>query len=239
MTRDEAIGRIRRLLKLGNDAAASPAEAEQALSRAMALSRQYHVDAAALATADEVEEPIEHRRIEVGLRFSFNRKQAACICRDFFSVETVISETDLVMIGTAADLTIAEYVFEYCAATASRALSRWVGGRRLATSTRASFVEGFYTAIARGLRNARQDQAAEADAFALAVVDRGIERRRAYFKKMFPETRSVPTRSGRRNHTAAAYGYLKGREVQIRPALNGNRPAPAQLERPAQALLEL
>lgn len=244
MTRDEAIGRIRRLLRLGNDAAASPAEAEQALSRAMALSQQYHVDAAALAASDAAEEPIEHRRIEVGLRFSFNRKKAAVLCQKFFQVEAVISTPDVVFIGMPSDLVIAEYVFDYVAGAASRALSAWVKGRRLAISTRANWMTGFYLGIHQTLEAARQDAAAASpeNAFALAVFDRLAARRKAYLNKMFPPaTLKVGPIGGnnRYNRNAVWAGYVRGKDVQIRPGLNGNRPPAPQLARPAQALLEL
>ncbi len=219
MTRTDAISKIRRLLRLGNDSAATRDEAELALSRAMHLSREYHIDAAALADNDEDEEPIIHRRIEVGLRFSLNRQLAASTAATFFSVEAVLSGPDVVFIGTATDIEIASYVFDYCACVASRSLSKWTNGRRLSTSTRASYLHGFYFGILRTLEAQRQDAFASTNGtWALTVIDQLSKRRREYKDKMFPPStlKDVARQRRRMNNKARFDGYVDGKSVTIR-----------------------
>lgn len=224
--------KIARLLRLAEDAAATPAEAGLALARAMDLSHKHNIDLATLNGAD-APPPIVARSISVGARCSFNRKLAAGLAIQYFQVSGVFSLPLLVLIGTESDTMIAEHVITFITRQASRALSDYVGKRKLVASHKKTFLVSFYSGVADNLETERLSHRADPiNDLALAIIDETATRRRAYKDRLFPPDRleSSKTDKFRWNHRASRYGYLNGKRTIIRTPVNGAVQPPLQLE---------
>ncbi len=228
---DDVTDKIRRLLALADNAAATPYEAVAALDRARHLADRHRIDLEGVRAAGEPDEQIVHITVDLPLRVSLNRKKAISTACQFFRINAVIASPCLVLIGTAADVQIAAYAIDFMMGSASRALSKFVGRRRLAASTRASFLAGFYQALRANLRKGEIEERAGADAMAIAViVDRDTARRQALQDKLFPwGIRQVKTSPGGRfNQRAGVRGAIAGADVHVRPAVGGRRDRPAE-----------
>ncbi len=228
---DDVTDKIRRLLSLADNAAATPAEAAAALERARRLAARHAIDLQRVRQAGEPEEDIVHITVDLPQRVSLNRKMAISTACEFFRVNSVMAPPCLVLIGTGADVQIAAYAIDFMAGAASLALSRFVGRRRLADSTRKSFLAGFYHAVRANLRRGEIEERAGADAMALAIiVDRGAARRQALQDQLFPSgTRQVKaSHGGRFDRRAGARGAIAGADVHVRTAVGGGRSCSAE-----------
>lgn len=224
----EISAKIRRLLSLADNEAATPAEAGAALEMARRLARRHAIDLERVRAAGEPGEDIVHITVDLPQRVSLNLKLSISTACQFFHVHAVLAHPCLVLIGTEADVQIASYAIDFMKGAASRALSKFVGRRRLADSTRKSFLEGFYHAVRKNLRKGEIEERAGADAMALAlIVDRAAARRQALKDSLFPGgTQKVKaTHGGRFNRRAGVRGAIAGADVHVRPAVVGGRGA--------------
>lgn len=219
---DNITDKIRRLLALADNVAATPNEAGVALERARRLASRHAIDLERVRAAGQPEEPIIHIAVDLPMRVSLNRKMSISTACQFFRVNAVIADTCLVLIGTEADVQIAAYAIDFMAGSASRALAKFVGRRRLAHSTRMSFLAGFYHAVRANLRKGEIEERAEAGTMALAtIVDRGAARRQAIQDQLFPSgtTKVQASHRSRFNGRAGALGAIAGADTHVRPAV--------------------
>lgn len=100
-TNPDIVDRVKKLLRLARDNAATPAEAAQALNRAMKLITDHRIDAATLDLDEETEQLVcEH--IHIGSRISAIKLQVGGILRRYFHVRPVVDYPRLSIANTRA-----------------------------------------------------------------------------------------------------------------------------------------
>lgn len=214
---------IKKLLRLARDKAASPAEASQALNRAMDLIRKHDVDIATL-DLDEDEERMVLERIEIGWRVSLAKDHAMRILVNYFNVRVVLCRPDVAILGTESDVAIAIYVFEFILGACTRATAAWAkrekAARRKTTGQkRLAFQQGWFYGLREGLKRPGEATSAIDDhRTALIIADRK-KRLDDFAAEQFPDTQDVKRKDPRMNKTALYQGFLAGRETRINKPL--------------------
>lgn len=125
------VDKIKKLLRLARCKAASPAEAAQALNRALQLIEHHRIDIAAL-DLDEDTERIVCEHIHVGDRLSLIKRLVNGILLNYFHVRTCIDRPRLTVIGYENDVSIARYVFDFLVGACTRALRDYAQSERKA-----------------------------------------------------------------------------------------------------------
>ncbi len=97
---DDITEKIRRLLSLADNEAATPAEAGAALERARRLADRHRIDLERVRAGGEPEEAITHITVDLPQRVSLNRKMAISTACQFFRVNAVLAPPCLVLVVT-------------------------------------------------------------------------------------------------------------------------------------------
>lgn len=216
---------IKKLLRLARDKAASPAEASQALNRAMDLIRKHDVDIATL-DLDEDDERMVLERIEIGWRVSLAKHHALNILLNHFHVHVVISKPDAAIMGTESDVAIALYVFDFILGACTRATCSWAkrekAARRKTTGQkRLAFQQGWFYGLRDGLRPPGETPGVLDDSKTALVIAAREKRLLDFAAEQFPNTTTVKRKDPRQNRTAIYQGFLAGRETRINKPLDG------------------
>jgi hypothetical protein len=212
---------IKKLLRLARDKAASPAEASQALNRAMELIQRHNVDAAAL-DLDTEEESFVTEKIEIGWRTSLAKHHALLMVDNYFGVRVVLSRPHAAIMGRESDVAIARYVWSFLLGAINRATTAWATAekkarRKTTGQKRQAFQQGWFY----GLRASLSKPAAELpDTRTGIVLATRAAQLKAYADQQFPHTAEVPKRKSPRQNKAAIYqGYIAGRSTTIHKPL--------------------
>lgn len=219
---------IKKLLRLGRDKAASPAEASQALNRAMELIRKHDIDLATL-DLDEEEERMVLERIEIGWRVSLAKHHALKILINHFNVHVVLSKPDAAILGTESDVAIAIYVFEFIQGACARATSAWAKREKLVRrkttgQKRLAFQQGWFYGLRDGLKPPGETTGILDDSKTALVIAARQKRLQQFVSEEFPETTTVQRKNPRLNRTAIYQGFLAGRETKIhKPLTSGTQ----------------
>ena len=217
---------IKKLLRLGRDKAASPAEASQALNRAMDLIRKHDVDIATL-DLDEDEERMVLERVEIGWRVSLAKHHALKILIGHFNVHVVLSKPDAAILGTESDVAIAIYVFEFILGACARATVAWAKKEKLARrkttgQKRLAFQQGWFYGLRDGLKPPGEATGILEDSKTAIVIAAREKRLKAFVDEQFPELTTVTRKDPRLNRAAIYQGFLAGRETIIHKPLAGS-----------------
>ena len=219
---------IKKLLRLGRDKAASPAEASQALNRAMELIRKHDVDIATLDLDDEGERMVLER-IEIGWRVSLTKHHAMKILINHFNVHVVLSRPDAAILGAESDVAIAIYVFEFILGACTRATVVWAkrekAERRKTTGQkRLAFQQGWFYGLRDGLKPPGEATGILDDSKAAIVIAERKKRLDDFVAEQFPETTTVVRKNPRMNRSAIYQGFIAGRETKIhKPLASGQQ----------------
>jgi hypothetical protein len=216
------VDRIKKLLRLSK----SPNihEAQLALDRAFEIAAKHQIDVQTLDLGEDLN-AIVTEACQVGYRLSLYKRLALTVVVRFFNVNAVVAYPVVKLIGTAADIAIAQHVFAYLADQSARSVAqvRREYGRRFTENRRRNFLAGYFYAINEGLDKGKDRILLEESRLALVLVE-AKERRDRRQRELIPETVSVPLpQPKRRERTWLGHGYIEGKKVKINPSV----PAPA------------
>ncbi len=245
MTKDQAIDKIRKLLRMQRGG--TPHEIETALALAAELARKHNIDMAGVDPDHEPDQPISHIDATTSARLGWECKYAALVVQGFFNVNALITQNRspvtvqtlayyirggrrshvwrIRLIGTAWDTQIALYVYEFLIKHMRRL---WSAGplspRGARLRNRQAFLYGMYMGLCTKLDKQKQQQvsAASNDALkqAIVLVERGLARREAYVKKEFGETGEHKTTPDGDATAAKNAGFNAGMATNIRSGLS-------------------
>jgi hypothetical protein len=224
------VEKIKKLLRLARDKAASPAEAAIALERALELMARHNVEISELDLDAETERFVSER-VRVGARLSEAKYLITNLVITFFPVKItlhekrtikgwrMVTEKDLVFMGTEQDVAIARYVFDFLVGASSRAMSTYVAGekkarRRVTPRKKAGFLQGWIYGVASRLKPATQSAAlGEGKAIILKRRETALA---AYAREQFPNAGAVDREKKKTNDDALTAGWIEGRKTSIR-----------------------
>lgn len=217
------VERVKKLLRLARDKAASPAEAALALNRALELIQQHEIDIAVL-DLDEPTERLVCERIHIGERVSLIKFLVAGVLENYFRVRVCLSRPDLAVVGFETDVTIAGYVFAFLVRACSDGLKGFCDyerkrRRKATTLKKESYVRGWIYGVATQLRGPEQAGNLSDSHTALVVAKKGLIERE--FDRLFPNTSSSHRPSPRKNRDALMTGYGDGRKTTITTPIEG------------------
>lgn len=213
------IDRIKKLLRLARDKAATPAEAGNALNRALELIQQHEIDIATL-DLDEPTEKLVCERIHVGQAVSFIKRRVNLIVIHYFRVRTIWERPDLAVVGFETDVTIAGYVFAFLVRACSQALKDYVaaerkGRRKVTTRKKQSFIQGWMYGVATTLRDPDAPCHEIQDSKTALIIAEKKSQVDKHFEQLFPDCISSPIRKKPFNKTALWHGYRRGKDTSI------------------------
>jgi len=221
---DTIVDRIKKLLRLSK----SPNihEAQLALDRAFEIASKHQIDVQTLDLGEDLNE-IVCEACRVGYRMSLYKRLALHVAVRFFNVNVVVSHPVVKIFGTAADIAIAQHVFDYLAGESARSVAvvRREYGRRFTENRRRNFLAGYFYAINKGLETGKERVLLEESRLALVLVE-SKEKRDRRQRDVCPRTISAPIpQPKRKERTWLGHGYIEGLKVKINPAV----PAPAAM----------
>lgn len=224
------IEKIKKLLRLARDRAASPAEAAQALTRAMEMIARHDLDLAEI-NLDEPTEKFIRDHIHVGQRVSLIKKLVATILERFFSVRVCLTSPRLAVLGRESDVQIALYVFDFLVRSCTRALANYAAReraarRKITAGKKEWFIRGWMYGVSSNLEPVKAQIEAAGARSIILVRQAALD---DYFDAEFSETRTITIQKGRTNRSALVSGWQAGKSTNIRTPLNG-RTAPLQLQ---------
>jgi hypothetical protein len=215
----EVIDLVKKLLRMKNGG--TEAEVETALRMAQRLADEYNINLAALDLSEQSPlTVIVQKPVRISRRGSDDESYAAAIIKRFFNVDTIFSEAwddgsfdvvqNLVIVGTAVDAEVAQYVFEFLNGHFKfcwRKRPRRIRNRR-------SFIYGVF----RGL-HAKLSESHNPLATLGSLCESLVLSRQAYLQEHFPNLKSSPLKTGTLSSAAANVGYQVGRRIDIRPGV--------------------
>lgn len=239
------VEQIKKLLRLARDKAASPAEAANALNRAMDLIAKHDVDVATL-DLDEETDNLVRENIPCGARISTIKFLIAGLLENYFKVRICLSkrrdfdprrwrmtsESTIAIVGAESDVQIAIYVFEFLCGAATRAQSAWASEekkarRKVTGNKKDSFQRGWIYGVSTQLR---KPEAAVRDSRAAIVLSNRQRALDAFFEEQFPGTETIRRAKKRVVRSAIEQGFAAGRKTQINAPLNAGKSGQLCLE---------
>lgn len=226
------LARIKKLLRLGADKRGNAHEAERAMQMAFELAEKYRVDVGSL-DLDEETRRVMDERWPIGARFDTLRRGIFNVLVTFFHVTVCVSTPDMVVIGKAADLAIARYVYDFLLREGRASLRKYEQfekseRRRMTPAKRTGYLKGFVYGIFANLDRSRV-KLALGDAHAALVVAEERERE-AHLDELVPNRQTITARKQRMNRTALEHGFDDGRATSINTPLgSGERETPLAL----------
>ncbi len=231
MNHEDALRKIRALLKTSGR---SEHEATTAQILAAALAEKHGIDLEEAAADRPESTPITHKIVGEWASLPPEAANAALIVDDYFDVSTLhVSSyfaTQIVIVGTAHHIEIAEYVFTFLKREFAR---RW-NTRKCRSRKRSAFIWGCAIAVMQKLQAGRLAKSTSTSTTALVVSLKA--RRDKYVADTWGKTTSKDVSPKTKRGTATSKGYRAGLGIDVRPGMAGG-PAPAgQLSRPSLAL---
>ena len=212
---DKIKEKIKKLLRLSRSS--NEHEAALALQRALELCSKHMIDMEDLDLDDDMRKLMSKHHY-VGQRFSRIRRSAAYLVKSFFNVSYFFDRPAIVFVGTAHDIQIAEYVFEFLTKSCSECFSGYrkqLRVRKISRTRRENFIVGFFYGVSSRLANTVEILAGEGDSLSI-VLRAEEERRKAYMDDTFSLVKMRKLKHRRLETTALMTGVTAGKEVNIR-----------------------
>lgn len=248
MTSD-ILDKIKKLLRLGADKAATPEEAELAVARAYELAARHQIDIQDISLDDDIRKIISENFPHPG-RVSFARKKLLNILAAFFNVNVILNHVPpwmrtptrqpyVTFIGTAVDIQIAHYVYDFLHTSCAQSLRVFLVGRyglntrgklrrRAPSSVQKQFVLGFCYGLSDKLRKAKAALTENQNAL---IVHESARRDQFEDAAFDPKSlKLVKTDAGRRHENAVLAGFVHGQQVEIRKPIETNAAGQLLLE---------
>lgn len=222
---ESIIEKIRALLRLAKSDNAH--EAALAMQRAMEIATKHQLDLADISPDDEIHKLIG-RYMPTPSRLAHEWKEALNIAHGFFNVNitTIQRDSRCLIVGSALDIELAEYVITYLVRVSRQSLAAWkdveAKARRKTSGPKvAAFIEGFFLGLRVKLMQQQTKVSQEHSGYAIALVD--ARQQRAEFTKVeLGEVTAITMPEVRKDRRSMNAGYKLGREAEINPALRGN-----------------
>ncbi len=228
------INRVKKLLRLARDKAATPAEAGNALNRALDLIHQHEIDIATL----DLDEPTENlicQRIRVGQSISFIKRRVNLILLHYFKVRTIWERPYLAIVGFETDVTIAQYVFAFLVRSCSSAVKDYAAAerkarRKVTTRKKQGFIQGWMYGVSTTLRDPNTPAQAIEDNKTALILSEKKRQVDAHFEQLFPDSISSPIQKKPLNKSALWSGYVRGKDTSITTPIQGTSKPDLQLQ---------
>lgn len=209
------IDTIKKLLRLSKSP--FPGEAEAAMAKAFEIAARYQIDLDAIDLDDDLRR-ILHKACRVGRRISHVRRLALGIVNSYWSVTVIISYPDALLVGTAEQVALAEYVLGFLVSSCRAEIKRRKAmlGRGFTARRARSYASGWFYGVASKLKSAVAQISAESQTYAVALRSESL-RRDKYVAEQIGRTQVVRHEdSGPRDKAFLMAGYRDGQSVQIR-----------------------
>lgn len=225
------IEKIKKLLRLGKDSAATQAEAELAIKRAFELASEYQIEIETISLEDDIRR-IVSEEFPVQARLSFARKKILNLLVAFFNVNVIINRVrarcfpilkpTVTFIGKPVDIQIARYVYDYLHTTCATCLKTFCAAqrRRPARSTQESFIQGFVYGVSSTLKAVQAELPESQNALIVSERGRRDQTEADQYKKQ--SLKPVKSELSRYNRDATLAGFIQGEKVQIRKPIATN-----------------
>lgn len=160
-TPQQVIEKLRKLLRLATDKAATQGEAEAAMQKAQELALRYKVELAGIDHAERpAEEYTEDRQIR---RKTFQAKYVEWIVRKHFNVQMVMGAAgELFVIGKPTDIAFAKWVMEFLEGEFPRLWTAYQKQTQCGQGARVNYFFGIYQGLDSKLTENKQRVEAEA-----------------------------------------------------------------------------
>lgn len=218
--------KIRALLRLAKSDNAH--EAALAMQRAMEIATKHQLDLADISPDDEVRKLIG-RYMPTPSRLAHEWKEALNIAHNFFnvSVTTIQRGSRCLIVGSALDIELAEYVITYLVRVCRQQLAAWKAveakARRKTTGPKvAAFIDGFFLGLRVKLMQQHAKVAQEHSGYALALKDAREQRSEFTEAELGGKITAITMPEVRKDRRSMNAGYRHGRDTEINPALRGN-----------------
>ncbi len=234
MTRDELIGKVRKILSRTEENGCTEAEAETAFALAGRLMAEHQLEMADMTAAGGPEpEGFTTEKVAeyLGRRWKSERSYAAAICRDFFGVHCYYSTFGSVsrqyFFGTPTQIEAAKWVYEGLLAAFDRL---WAAHRQKTGAPgrdRLAYVLGVSHGFRARLREERRAMEAEHDrgrsgpGTALVLANADLARQSA-FEAAHPSMRTSVAYSPTGSRASYEAGKSAGRSLNLSRPLGGS-----------------
>jgi hypothetical protein len=143
---DEMVEKLRKLLRLATDKAATQEEAESAMAKAQELALRYNIS---LAGIDHAERPAEeYTQDRQSRRKTFQAKYVEWIVRKHFNVTMVYGAGgELFVIGKQTDIAFAKWVMEFLEGEFPRLWSAYQRAEGCGQGSRVNYFYGVYLGL--------------------------------------------------------------------------------------------
>lgn len=229
MTREEAIEKIKKLLRMKRGG--TPDEVATALALAAELARKHGVELGTVNPEETTEsEQIGHVAEVLKSKLPLEAKLACAILVNFFNVQAVVYKRahwvlrericSVNFVGTQWDRDVAVYVFRFLQVHFRSCWNRRPNKR---LRNRFAFLNGMFLGLATKLE---QEKRAHTDEAALVFVGRALELRKQYVQKHWPRAEDVALEEDDSDaHASGLAGVRAGQNTNIRPAVGAPKPA--------------
>jgi len=217
--------RIRKLLRLAANEAASAAEAERAAAMAFELAERHHVDLASLSLDEKTEKLVGERFGGCG-RIDRLRGSVICLVRDYFNVEVCVSAPDVLFVGRETDVAVAGYMYDFLMRTGRACAKLYeqnekLARRKMTALKRNNYAAGFCWGIADQLGKTRATIALTDSQRALVLVEK--QAREEKMSEMMPNMTTRKVKPIKIVRSAAMAGFVDGRSTQINKPVGGTK----------------
>lgn len=232
-TPENILEKIRALLRLAQSD--NPHEAALAMERAHAIAAKHQVEIASLPPEDDLH-ALLGKYVLVPTRLALEWKEALNLVNQYFNVDVtlMVGCGRCLVVGTALDIELAEYVMTYLVRACRQCLTQWKArekeARRKTSGQKvAAFVQGFFNAMRWKLYVQQKQQKADHAGLELALSD-GIKAREAFSSSMLKgKTTAMTMPTVRRDQRAGMAGYIGGASTALNPGLRSGSTAPLAL----------
>lgn len=207
--------KIRKLLRLAKDKAASPAEAEAAAQAACELATRHHVDTASL-NLDAHEEALIGKYLKRGKNDRLT-KGVLGVLRHYFHVQTCGCGSQVLFVGRETAVVIAEYMFAFLVRAGRTAASEYERAekrqrRRMTPLKRDNFFAGFSWGLHAKLRETHGAMELTDNQTAIILVEANA--RDAKLTELVGATEEVKPKPLKRTLSAASAGFRAGSSTE-------------------------
>lgn len=216
------LDRIRKLLRLAKDKAATPAEAEAAAQAACELATRHHVDTASL-NLDEHEEAIIGRYLKAA-RNDRLAKGVRGVLRSYFHVETCFCGKTVLFVGRETAVAIAEYMWDFLVRNGRSACRAYEDAekrqrRRMTTLKRDNFLAGFCWGLHSKLGETRSAMQLTDNQQQIVLVEE--QARLVKLEELSGGTVQAKVKPLKRRLSAAGAGFIAGQATEINTPIGG------------------
>jgi hypothetical protein len=222
---DPILDKLKALLRLAKSDNVN--EATLAMQRAHEIAAKYQVDLSSLPEEDDLR-ALLGRYMELPSRLALEWKESLNIIHGYFNVHvtTIRRGSRCLIVGTALDVELAEYVCTYLVRACRQCLAAWKETerrmkRKTSGSKLAAFIAGWFIGLRMKLFRQQQEQKAANAGLALALTN-GHESRKAYSQQMLGGKSTTITMPEIRRHLrAGSAGFMAGKDTDLNPGLKG------------------